>query len=229
MNFVILNGKKSTLIRGLLICELPHITKPAIRYQVDEVDGRDGDIITKLGYEAYSKELSIGLYDEFDINEVIKYFSGDGKVTFSNELDKYYNYQILEQIDYQRLIRFRTAKVKMHCQPFKYSAVEKPITQEGESEMYVVNNGNINSRPTLTLYGSGQVTVSLNDERIFSIVLQDEMTIDSERMEAFKGDTLLNRYILGDYDSLSLGVGKSKLSWTGNVTKAVIDKYSRWI
>ena len=127
MNYVILNGMKSTLIKGLLIQSLPPISKPLMRSRTETIDGRDGDIVTKLGYSAYDKEMSIGLFGDFDIDEVIKFFDSEGTVIFSNEQDKYYQYEILEQIDFERLIKFRTATVKMHCQPFKYSAVADEV------------------------------------------------------------------------------------------------------
>jgi len=130
-NYVILNGTNSNTINGLLIQELPPISKPAIRTQVDEIDGRDGDIVTKLGYSAYDKEMSIGLYGDYDINEVIAFFNSEGIAVFSNELDKYYRYEIINQIDFDRLIRYRTATVTMHCQPFKYSTTEEEIVLSG--------------------------------------------------------------------------------------------------
>lgn len=126
-NYIILNGKNSNTITGLLISTLPPITKPKQRTQTEEIDGRDGDIVTKLGYSAYDKEIEIGLYGNFDIDEVIAYFNTEGTVVFSNESDKYYNYQILDQIDYEKLIRFKKAKVKMHVQPFKYPLEETPV------------------------------------------------------------------------------------------------------
>ena len=127
-NYIILNGKNSNEINGLLIQELPPISKPQIRTETEEIDGRDGDIVTKLGFAAYDKEISVGLYKDFDINEIIAYFNSEGTIVFSNEPDKYYNYQILDQIDYERLVRYRVATVTMHVQPFKYSATEGTIT-----------------------------------------------------------------------------------------------------
>jgi len=123
-NTITLNNQSSADIAGLIIQELPPITKPAQRTEIETIDGRDGDIVTPLGFAAYDKEFTIGLYDNYDINQVIAYFTSEGTVTFSNEPDKYYNYQIVDQIDFDRLVRYRTAKVKMHCQPFKYSATE---------------------------------------------------------------------------------------------------------
>ena len=110
-------------MQGLLIQSLPPITKPKIRTERIEIDGRDGDIITELGYEAYDRQVTIGLYGNYDVDEVIRYFNSEGVATFSNEPYKYYNYKILDQIDLERLIRFKTATVTFHVQPFKYSTV----------------------------------------------------------------------------------------------------------
>ena len=131
-NYIILNGVNSQTISGLLIQNLPPISKPQKRSQIEEIDGRNGDIVTTLGYGAYDKTFEIGLYGDFDINEIISYFDSEGIVIFSNEPDKYYNYQILDQIDFEKLIRYRTATVKMHVQPFKYSTTEEQITDDTE-------------------------------------------------------------------------------------------------
>jgi len=127
-NYITLNGKNSNEINGLLIQELPPISKPQIRTEVEEIDGRDGDIVTKLGFAAYDKEFTVGLYKDFDINAIVAYFNSEGTVIFSNEPDKYYNYQIIDQIDFERLVRYRTATVRMHTQPFKYSNTESART-----------------------------------------------------------------------------------------------------
>ena len=103
-NFVIINGVNSNTINGLGINELPPITKPEMRNIREEIDGRDGDIITELGYSAYDKTITIGLFGTgYDINNIVAFFNGEGTIVFSNEPDKYYNFKILNQIDYESL------------------------------------------------------------------------------------------------------------------------------
>ena len=119
MNTIIWKGVPSTNIEGLLISELPPISKPPMRVKETMIDGRDGSIIEELGYEPYNKPVTIGLRGNFDINRVIKYFTGEGEIIFSNEPDKVYTAKVISQIDYNRLLRFRTAVVSFRVQPYK--------------------------------------------------------------------------------------------------------------
>lgn len=233
MSYIILNGVKNTYIQGLMIQALPSITKPQIRTNIETIDGRDGDIITKLGYSAYDKQLLIGLYGDYNIDEVIEYFNSEGTVTFSNEDDKYYKYQILESIDFERLIRYRQATVTLHVQPFKYSLSEgePEYLVRNDSEVQINNSGNIFSKPIITLTGSDTCGIYLNSSQVFSIEFgtDDSITIDTEALEAYSGTTLKNRIVTGNYDDFYLRVGVNRIAFTGDVQNFSIKNYSRWL
>ena len=237
-NYIVLNNQNSNEITGLLIQSLPPISKPKIRTNIEEIDGRDGDIITKLGYSAYNKKITIGLYGDYDVDQVIAYFTNNqnGKVTFSNEEDKYYNYEILEQIDFEKLIRYKTADVKMHIQPFKYSNIEttKTFTITNETSITIRNNGNYISKPVITITGTGTINLSLNNEQLFVINLGDTSTqiaLDINNMNAYNptNDVFMNRAVTGNYDNFALKVGTNTISWTGTISQIKIVNYSRWI
>lgn len=355
INYIELNGEKSTSVKGLIIQSLPPITKPKMRTSNATIDGRDGDIVTKLGYSAYEKQLSIGLHGDFNIDDAIAFFDSEGEVVFGNEPDKYYRYQILDQIDFDRLVRFRTAKVKMHVQPFKYDAVDRVfyivnqflhiqdsstskfgitvtssdggirvagratsdvdieipiesmslsgsytltasasgsaagcalrlidgspsksfggsymelksnaaatmtatadpnaeydalwldikagtsvnftlgVTMASDSfnEISLTNRGNVISRPTVTVYGSGNVELAINAVTVLSFSIDDEsLTIDADEMNAYHGDALMNRRVTGDYSDLRLNVGENVISWRGDVTGIKVEDFSRWL
>lgn len=239
LSYIILNGVKNTDIYGLMIQTLPPISKPLMRTAIETIDGRDGDIITKLGYSAYDKPVLVGLYGNFDIDQVIEYFNNnsEGTVTFSDEPDKYYNYQIINQIDFERLIRLRQATVTLHVQPFKYSLIEgnKELYLPADRLVSVVNTGNIYSKPVLTIRGNGNVTVSLNGSQVFSIAFStsgvETITIDTEKMEAYDDTRLRNRAVVGDYNNFHFAVGRNavKFGGSGTVSQVLIEKYSRWV
>lgn len=137
--YVEINGESSLDIQGLMIQSLPSISKPLMRSKQETIDGRDGDIVTKLGYSAYDKTLKIGLWGNYDINEVIAFFNQEGTITFSNEPDKYYRFTILNRDDYvSQLDKFRTCTIALHCQPYKYKLNEEPEELENE---YVEQEG----------------------------------------------------------------------------------------
>lgn len=357
VNCIELNGEKSTSVKGLIIQSLPPITKPKMRTSKETIDGRDGDIVTKLGYAAYDKEVSIGLHGDFDIDDAIAFFDSEGEVVFGNEPDKYYRYQVIDQIDFERLVRFRTAKVKMHVQPFKHDAVDRTfdivnqflhvqdststkfgitvtssgggirvagratsdvdikvpiesmslsgrytltasasgsaagcalrlidgspsddrsfggtymeLKSDGDStmtatadpnaeydalwldikagtsvdftlnvtmasdsfnEISLTNRGNVISRPTVTVYGSGSVELAINAVTVLSFSIEGgSITIDAEEMNAYHGDTLMNRHVTGDYADLRLNVGENVISWHGDVTAIRVEDFSRWL
>ena len=355
INYIELNGEKSTNVKGLIIQSLPPISKPKMRTSIETIDGRDGDVVTKLGYSAYDKELSIGLHGDFDIDDAIAFFDSEGEVVFGNEPDKYYRYQILDQIDFERLVRFRTAKVKMHVQPFKHDAVDRTfdivnqflhiedstaskfgitvtssdgsirvsgratsdvdievpvesmslygsytltasasgsaagcalrlidgspsrsfggsyielknngdstmtatadpnaeydalwldikagtsvnftlsVTMASDSfnEISLTNRGNVVSRPTVTVYGSGNVELAINAVTVLSFSIEGgSITIDAEEMNAYHGNALMNRRVTGDYSDLRLNVGENVISWRGDVTGIRVEDFSRWL
>jgi phage-related protein len=331
-----------------------------MRTSVEEIEGRDGDIVTPLGYSSYDKQISIGLYGNYNVDDVIQFFDSKGTVIFSNEPDKYYNYEIIQQIDFEKLIRFKTATVTFHVQPFKYSAVDEKFTYDKnvlnvrdfeetrngvtvscinghftisgtateDTEFYVsihaleldagsyslkettegtgesacsirligdvpsnadsfahtyltlseegtaslsatltesktfnfvwinvtseteldfsmdvevldnnisnfsiLNHGNTQSKPTITIYGSGLINLSLNGTQVFVIELgnSEHITISSALMEAYQGETLMNRLVIGDYSKFILNIGTNIISWTGDVTKIEVEDYTRWI
>lgn len=231
--YIIINGVASKNINGLLIQTLPPISKPKMRTAIEEIDGRDGDIVELLGYAAYDKAITIGLKGDYNVDDVIEYFNTSGKITFSNEIDKYYKFAIYDTIDFNKLIRFKTANINIHVQPFKYSVDEGAIKLTSASDITVKNTGNIYSKPTYTITGKGSINIYKGNAQVLSIALSsagETIIIDVEEMNATDGQgNYLNRQVTGDYNNLALAVGVNNLKITGDVTSVIIENYSRWI
>lgn len=232
MNSINWKGIDSESIEGLLICELPPISKPKMRIKETVIDGVDGSFIEELGYESYDKTMTIGLTRDYDIDEVMDYFNGEGNLIFSNEDDKLYKAKIINQIDYQRLLRFKTANVTFRVQPFKYSTSEasKKADITDEISINVYNNGNVVSKPQIKIYGTGVINFKLEGRTIFTYTFSSDDTyvvIDSDKQDAYVGSILKNRFMNGDFPIFQKG--KNTISWDGTITKIEISNYSRWI
>lgn len=231
MDYIIWNEQDSRDIKELLICELPPITKPNMRVKETTVDGVDGSLIEELGYEAYDKTIAVGLKIGADIDKIMEYFTGNGKIVFSNEPDKYYIARIIRGIDYQRLLRFRKANITFRVQPFKYDRNEVEIVAPVGSESVAIDNiGNHTALPLITIKGEGTVEFLLNGTVTFRYTFpegEDTVVIDSEKQDAYLGSILKNRTMDGDFPILKKG--NNVLSWNGTVDSVRVKRYSRWL
>lgn len=225
-------GIDSDTITGLIISELPPISKPKMKTTITKIDGRDGDIIEELGYESYTKSIKVGLSKNYNIDEVIKYFTGSGDLIMSNEPDKAYKCQIIEKVDYNKLLRFKIATVKFYTQPFKYKKDEPKaiLNIDGETSMTVDNIGLEKSKPIIKLTGSGTVAIQLNGTTVFNYIFPEnetEVIVDSIQEEAYLNGFYKNRNMTGEFPILE--VGENTISWSGNLTKIEIEPKSRWL
>lgn len=220
MSYFIFNGVRSDDMK-IYIEHLPPIIKPPERYEIIRVDGNSDIGIRELGYDIYEKTVSIGL-KEADIEQVMNWLRGKGKLIFSNELDKYYDVYIPAQIDYEKALKFRTARVTFLTQPYKHATNEEETTSR-----YLINQGNTDCLPLMTIYGSGKVDVLVNGAKACTVTINEYITLDGEAQEAYKGSTLQNRNMVGEFPKFR--PGENYISFTGNVTRVKTLVRSRWL
>lgn len=229
-------GVDSSTLPSLIITEHPPITKAEMRTETTDIPGRDGTIVDEQGYAAYTKKLQISLKDSTDIDAVIKYFTGSGDLIHSNEPLRTYKASIYSQVDYERLLRYRTAEVEFLVQPYKYLTDEENVVQEVDSgsntpdEMTVTNEGLEVSKPLITISGYGQVILSVNGQLFCELDIQDSpITLDSEALDAYTAAGLANNRMTGDFPVLQ--PGENTISWegTGGVDSVTVAPRSRWL
>ena len=225
-------GTASTALAGLMISELPPISKPEMRVDRTEIDGRDGDIVDELGYAAYKKTVRVGLTTGYDIDAIAKYFTGTGNLTLSNEDDKYYKARITSQVDFEKLLRFKTADVEFEVQPYKYKLSESDVdlTISGETSVAVTNAGLEESKPLIRLEGSGTIELTVGGLSVFSIDIDagdGYVLVDSEALDAYVTAGLRNNNMTGDFPTLQ--PGSNTIGWTGTLTRIVVTPRSRWL
>jgi predicted phage tail component-like protein len=217
---------------GIIVESLPPIVKPPLKYEVVEIDGRDGDITNILGYKSYIKTFNIafinntGEDDFYYVDEVASWLSGESKIIFSNEWDKYYNGIILDQINYEKVIKYRKASINIKVQPFKYSTDEKTVIKTSNFDFY--NMSMLDTLPIITITGSGLVHLLINNEEICQVNINERITLDSVLQEAYKDsiNNLANRNMFGDFPMFKNG--KNIVSWYGEGTVTQVEVKYRW-
>lgn len=105
-------------------------------------------------------------------------------------------------------------------------------SKKGSGSVEITNEGNIYSKPTIEIEGTGVVNIYKDGTQAFEIDLseENEITIDTEHMEAYTpNNTLANRKVTGDYSKFKLDSGTSNIKFDGALTSATITNYKRWL
>ncbi len=246
MIFFTFKGISSTSFPWLIVSELPPITIPAVRYERIEVDGRDGDILIPLGRESYDKNITIGVKWGYDINALAAWLNGEGDLILSNEPDKVYKAQFYEQIDFNKLVRFRTATLRFHVQPFKHPVSETRVDIRPDASTYMLtlnNLGNAEALPymTITLDSSisaeGYLTCfqnNLNGAEIFKFDFTHHigtLNFDCQNSDVSTGSGKKNTLMYGSFPVLEPGPNNYYFKCDGGmkIKRIIVTGMSRWL
>ena len=226
---MIFKGINSNTIQGLIICKEPPISSPKKRIKEIVIDGRDGTIVEELGYEPYIKPVEIGITQKANLNDILSYFSGDGDLILNCENDKYYKASIYNQIDLEKLIRYRTGKIEFYCQPFKYKVSDDFVVVTNS----VINSGNIYSKPIIRLekQNTSTIDITINGVRFkYTFDTNDTyVEIDCEEMEAKYEGINRNRKLEIGFEFPKLKVGTNTITKNDGDSIIKVKRKDRWL
>ena len=205
---------------GILVNELPPITKASRDINKIVIPGRDGFLTEDLGtYGGTVKPCECTILDIDMIDQVLAWLDGSGETIFSNQLDRKYQACIINQIPFNRIIRkWYKFIVIFDCQPFAKMLENSIITMVAQGTIY--NGGTHKSKPVIKVYGSGTIGLYINNNLVTLSDVLGYVTIDSQIMDCYKDSVLKNNQMSGEFPVLE--VGQNIISWTGAVTKLEI-------
>ena len=225
------NGVKSTDY-GIHVSEHPPITLPAERTTQTNVPGRPGSLTTLEGDDVYDDLLltvTCFVTDTSRIADIARWLKGGGKVTFANRLGGYYKARVVNQIPFDKILRGNphcSFSVNFRCFPFWYleNVADVTVTQ---SSSVVTHHGSVYAEPVITVYGSGDITLMVGTTIVELEDISGLVVIDSALKEAYRGTTLMNDHMTGEFPVLVPGV--NGISWTGSVSQVVIQPNWRYL
>ena len=235
MNYFIFNGLDSRDF-DIHIDNEPNIVKPTRKLNTVSIDGRSGyllysDIDNEEVLDSFSLSITCTLSDESKLPDVMKWLTGYGELILSNNSNKYYNALIINQIDFERVFRrFKAFTVIFECQPFAYEIENETIsnTITNQSLTFTVENAtNTFSKPLITVYGNGEISLVING-KILNLTVDEYITIDFDLQNATKDGSNRNNCVVGDYSEFRLEVGTNNITVNGNATKIEIIPNFRW-
>ena len=226
MNYCIFKDIDSREL-GLFMERCPEKISPKRRDETFTIPGRHGNLTTTDGaFETYIRSAEFISKDEKRADEICAHFKGSGWLIFSNEPDRKYKARVANQIEFSHVIRrFKRFAVEFEVQPFGYDVFAQTLVKTAPFSLF--NIGTFESEPIITIFGTGNITLYVNNQSISLKEITDKIVIDSEMQNAYSGATSLNHKMSGDFPVLILE--KNYITWTGNVTKLEIQPNWRYI
>ena len=224
-DYFIWNGTRCTE-HGIYVTEQPPITIPQERSKQTAIPGRPGSLTTLEGDDVYD-DLTLTatcvVREPARIPEIAAWLKGAGAVTFANRPGGFYYARIANQIPFEKILRGNphcSFAVQFRCSPPFWYLSDVEDIEITTSSYVLVNPGSVYSEPVMTIYGSGDVSLIVNGQIIELEGVDGEITLNSVIQEAYHGEVLVNEKMSGDF--LVLKPGNNLVSWTGNVTRLVI-------
>ena len=218
------NGVRST-VYGIHVSEQPPITFPAERSTFTNVPGKSGSLTTLEGPEVYDDIIlsaTCFIQDTTNINTLATWLKGSGTVTFANRQGGFYYARIVNQIPLEKVLRgnpYRSFVVNFRCKPFFYLSGVQNITLT-TSGNFITNPGAVASEPTITVNGSGDITLMVGMTIVELEDIDSKIVLDSELQEAYKGTHSRNSKMSGEFPTIPSG--QCAVSWSGSVSSVVI-------
>ena len=226
------NGERSTE-HGIYVSEQPPITVPKERSKQTTIPSRPGSLTTLEGDDVYD-DLTLTatcfIRDPALIPSIAGWLKGGGTVTFANRPGGFYQARISNQIPFEKILRgnpHRSFAVNFRCSPpFWYMSNPAEVTISNGSAV-VVNPGSVFAEPIIHVYGSGDATLIVNDSFVELEGIEDGIILNSVIQEAYQGETLLNEKMEGEFPVLK--PGNNLVSWSGDITRVVIEPNWRYL
>lgn len=221
---------------GVIVSEYPPIMRPKERVTTKTVPGKGGHLtfletVAVPVYESYLRVVHCYIRPGASIQAIEQWLTGSGIVIFGNEPDRYYNARIINNFDFNKIVRgkqYYEFDVPFYCQPYKGLVPIEENIVINTTGATIQNPGNVPALPKVTLFGAGEITFTLGGGMVQLTNIIDGIVMDWENQEctSLDGGFLLNNRVSG---TQYIPIGTSVVSWTGNVIQAVIQPNWRWI
>lgn len=228
--------KTSSIDFNMIVTKVNNLNSTNRNLEFTTVPGRDGEYVEEK--ELPNKEISVEFYIDSesteDINRLAKAIKkwlqgkkGYKELFFSDDVDTIYEAICINKIEIDEVIEaLGEGKLYFSCKPYTKNNYNNVITITNNTTIY---NQYSRSLPKLKIFGSGDVTISINNNNLILKGIEEFIEVDCDEMECYKTVngivTYLNNKMYSDFPTIE--EGNNNISWIGNVQK--IEIIPNWI
>ena len=213
---------KSSADFGLCLAETPSIPSPERDVERVSIRGRHGSLTKKYAYKDISFSVSLNLLEDDGIKDKLRYIRAwilNAKKLQLSDDTVFYRIKESNIPDIENELNLLGKfEANFVADPFQFKE-SKIVSRNSPGK--VLYSGTIESEPYIKIYGTGNGSLTFNNDVIHFQSISEYIEIDCENQQAFKGVDPRNDKMIGEYPVLQIGM--NDISWTGGITKIEID------
>lgn len=217
----VLDHKTSSTQLGLRFTAPVEIPAAVRRVDDIEVSGRAGSLTRFTGWRDTEISLSLAVRGGVEAYRKAAYILTHARtIGFSGEpgLFRYIKHVSVSPLT-REIAGWGMFQANLTCQPFTYlSTGLKPLTLT--STATITNPGLLASDPEITLFGTGQLVLTINGQRYPVSSPSGQITLDSARLIAHVSGKTQTDALTGPFPCLA--VGENRIELGEGLSKAVI-------
>lgn len=202
------------------------LARAAQRYEVTEIEGRDGAIFDTLGYSYVDRPIYVQCLNIDKIDDILSWLNGEGEFEYK---DRITTARFYSQLEPQRQACIRIIDTTFIRNPFWYKKNDDYI----EVFDNIRNDGNIESRPIIRLEKgtTEKVDVTINDIRFaYTFEVNDTyVEIDCQEKETKYEGMNRNRNLDIGFEFPKLNIGNNTLTINSGDCTIKVKRKDRWL
>lgn len=232
-NWFSFNGVSSANM-DIRVNKLPDIRIAEEKGNQIDILGRDGALWqSEHAYKNIELNIGIEVKATTDPTTVGAWLMGSGELVLSSHQGQCYHARVIKGFDFKRAIYkygYYAGTVTFTCAPFRYE-IGNPAMADITSPKTFTGSGNVPSFPIITVYGSGEINLLVNDASLLLSNVSSSITIDCDALMATdaNGNASLKVTVVSlDDEWPALKPDTNTINWSGSVSKVVIKPQWRW-
>lgn len=227
-NYLVFNGISSAAL-GLLVSEYAAPDVAPARVENQKIVGRSGDIPVRQGEttaDAYDVTPTLYVDDLAALPLLRGWLSGSGDVVFGLEPEYKMQASVDSGLSFSRMrpsLDGYELPVTLHCQPYRYRAQAETIDMTHGGT--IVNTGDAEELPRITVYGSGDGTLTVNGQSLQLSGISGSCVIDCDAHVIRDANGIMSAFV-GDVPTFAPGA--NAVNFSGQIEKISIERRERY-
>lgn len=207
---------------------------PAKRYERITIPDKNGQYIFEDGYDNKILEFDCSLIKgniqsrRQRARDIAYWLSGRGDLILDGESDK--TYKVIRTVSDINLSLNQVVdnfKVVFETEPFQLGTF-KSISVDNPTSISLTNEGTAEAETLISLTGTGDVSLTIDEQTLNLTGLTEKITLDSRRYLVYN-ELNYNKLNLHSGDFIKIPVGSSELLITGSVSNISMQYWDTYI